>query len=144
VLWQPVTSGKQFLTQFLRLKIASELSAETAQARSSTQQLRDRLMRGETIEIAGYELSPALALAIDADELAIPSAPARIAWLEVSTDAERELGPASRSHIEAWRHAGHQVDARIVKGNRFWQTVEICECAALVDATLSAVKSWKT
>jgi len=144
VFWQPVTSGKQFLRQFLRLKIANQLNAKIAQARISTEQLHDRLVRGETIEIAGYALTPALALAIDAAELAMPDAPTRVAWLEVSTGAERELGPASRFRVDVWRQAGHEVDARIVEGHRFWQTVEIYECAALIEATLSVVESWET
>jgi hypothetical protein len=136
-------TGRQLLQYFLRLKIANQLGADRAHGRVGTQELRNRLMRGETMEIAGYTLSPALALAIDAAELSIAGPPGHVAWLEVSTGPMCELGPASRSRIEEWRRAGHQVDAVVVEGNRFWQTVEISECTALVDATLSATESWK-
>jgi exosortase A-associated hydrolase 2 len=143
VLWHPVLSGKQFLQQFLRLKIANQLGSEAALDRVSAAQLRDQLKRGETIEIGGYPLSPALALGVEAADLQLPALPSHVAWLELSNAAQLELSPASRSRIQAWEQAGHEVEAAVVEGPRFWQTVEISECPSLVGATLSMVQRWQ-
>jgi exosortase A-associated hydrolase 2 len=69
VLWQPVASGELFLTQFLRLRLAAEMLAEGA-AQSGVRELRLVLGRGEPLEIAGYDLHPRLAEAIDRQRLA--------------------------------------------------------------------------
>ena len=75
LFWQPVLSGKQFLQQFLRLKIASQILGSADAARVDTRELRERLLRGDSVEVAGYELSPALAAGLEAADLApIPGA----------------------------------------------------------------------
>jgi exosortase A-associated hydrolase 2 len=142
LLWQPAVSGKQSLQQFLRLKVASQLLGETSSDRTGTQQLRERLVQGEAIEIAGYTLSPGLALGLEAAELTPTIGPSRVAWLEVASSTPPELSPAARTRIHAWQAAGHRVDARAVGGAAFWQTQEITECQELVEATLAAVGGW--
>ncbi len=144
LLWQPAVSGKQSLQQFLRLKVTSQILGAPAPERTGTEQLRDRLARGEPLEIAGYPLSPELALGLEATELAPPRTPARVAWLEIGASAPAELSPSARARIEAWQAAGHRVDARAVTGPAFWQTQEIAECGALVEATLATVAHWST
>ena len=64
VLWQPVASGEQFLTQFLRLQLAAEMLPAGA-AQSGVRELRAALAGGRVLEIGGYELNPELAGAID-------------------------------------------------------------------------------
>ena len=144
LLWQPVISGKQSLHQFLRLKATSEILGNAKADRTSTQQMRERLGRGEALEIAGYTLSPGMALGLEAAELTAPDAPAQVVWLEVAQDAPTELSPAARAQIEAWEAAGHCVGAKAVAGAAFWQTQEITECPGLVEATLAAVAEWRT
>ncbi len=138
--WQPVISGRQFLQQFLRLKLAGQLVGGESGERTGTQEMRERLLAGEAIEIAGYALSPGLASGLDAAELPPPAAPSRVAWLEVGVAAQAT--PAARSRIDAWRAAGCRVDARAIEGAAFWQTLEVTECPALIDATLAAVAEW--
>jgi uncharacterized protein len=142
VFWQPVLSGKQFLQQFLRLKIANQMIAQTQSAPSGTQQLREELAQGIAIEIGGYTLSPALALPMEAADLELPKRRARVAWLEVGASADEELSPAARPRIAAWQQAGHSVETRVVNGPRFWQTLEISECRALVDTTTRLLDRW--
>jgi exosortase A-associated hydrolase 2 len=144
LLWQPVSSGKQSLQQFLRLKVTSEILGDAKVDRISTQQMRERLGRGEALEIAGYSLAPGMALGLEAAELAAPHAPTQIIWLEVVPSAPTQLTPAARARIEAWEAAGHRVGARAVAGPAFWQTLEITECPGLVEATLAAVADWRT
>jgi exosortase A-associated hydrolase 2 len=145
LLWQPALSGRQSLQQFLRLKVAGQILGEAAAAdRLGVQQLRERISAGETLEVAGYMLSPGLALGLDAAELRPLAAQTRVAWLEVTASATTEVSPAASARIDAWRAAGHRVDTSVVVGPAFWQTQAISECAALVETTLAAVEGWKT
>ena len=142
LLWQPAASGKQSLQQFLRLKVASQILGESSSDRIGTQQLREQLVQGEAIEIAGYTLSPTLALGLEAAELTLTVDTSRVAWLEVAPSTPPELSPFACTRIQAWQAVGHRVDARAVGGAAFWQTQEITECPELIDATLAAVAAW--
>ena len=144
LLWQPVLSGRQALQQFLRLKVTGQILAETASDRVGVRELREQLASGETLEVAGYTLSPALALGLEAAELAAPAAHTRAAWLEVAASAPAELTPAAKGQIDTWRGAGHHLDTAAVVGPAFWQTQEIAECAELIAATLAAADGLKT
>ncbi|MGQ0652128.1 MAG: hydrolase 2, exosortase A system-associated [Betaproteobacteria bacterium] len=131
VLWHPVASGEQFMTQFLRLRLAAEMMGG---GQVSVSALRAALAGGEALEIAGYELPPALARAIDALKLAeIVPAVKRACWLEVS--ATLAVSPASMRVIDAWTKHAISVDARAVQGEAFWSTPEITEAPALPEAT---------
>jgi uncharacterized protein len=142
VMWQPVFSGRVHLQQFLRLKVAGELTASAGGPRAGTQQLREQLDRGETLEIAGYAISPAVGLSMEKASLLPPRSPGRVAWLEVGAEQGPELSLAGMQHVEAFRAAGHRLDVRVVQGLPFWQTQEIAECPALIDATLETLRAW--
>jgi hypothetical protein len=101
--------------------------------------LRDDLSAGRNVEVAGYVLSPALALGLEQAALQAPPAPARAIWLELSTRADATLLPASADCVHAWRAAGHEVDCAVVSGPAFWQTQEIEDAPALITATLAAL-----
>lgn len=140
LLWQPVSNGEPFLTQFLRLRVAAELLAEGT-AQSGVRELRESLGRGVPLEIAGYDLHPLLATEIDALNLAdLVPAVKRAHCLEVSAAAEPKLSPASQRVLEAWRAKGLDVRAAAVAGEPFWSTIEVTECSALLAATEDALK----
>jgi exosortase A-associated hydrolase 2 len=143
VFWQPVISGKQHLQQFLRLRVAGELIGRASAERTGTSELRAQLEEGVTLEIAGYALSPGLALGLDAANLAPRATPTRVSWLEVSASDPPEISPASQMRVTAWQAAGSEVAVTAVPGLAFWQTQEIAECAALIDATTAAVLRWR-
>jgi exosortase A-associated hydrolase 2 len=126
VLWQPVVNGNAYLTQFLRLSLAADLAAEK---KASTQELRQRLLAGDALEIAGYTLASELAFAIDAASLRTLSPPQRlpIHWIEVAS----QLSAASIPLIERW-----QARATNVAGAPFWATSEITLAPELIDKTV--------
>ena len=64
LLWQPIIEGSAALTQFLRLRLAECMRAG-APPKETTRELRERLRAGESLEVAGYMLNPALGAAID-------------------------------------------------------------------------------
>jgi exosortase A-associated hydrolase 2 len=133
LMWQPVVSGTQFMTQFLRLRLGSEMLAGAA-AGSGTGELRAQLAAGRALEISGYELAPQLASAIerlDLAALAPKNVPAH--WFEVN--AEGKPSPGLRRVAQAWSTTGAEVDLRAVRGEPFWSSVELCECPELICAT---------
>ena len=138
VFWQPTPSGKALLQQFLRLKMAAELQG--GQAKQVMEGLRASLAAGQAVEIAGYALSPGLAQGLEAATLAPPAQAARLEWIEVSTRADAtDVMPASQIVLKQWADAGCAVRSRVVNGPAFWQTTEIEDAPALVEATWAAV-----
>ena len=138
LLWQPVVSGKQFLQQFLRLKIAGEMLG--GDSKGLMDRIRQQLAQGESVEIAGYLLSSALANGLERAELS-PSArsAAQIEWIELSGKPDGELSPLASTKLEMWRAAGLAARGRTVCGPAFWQTAEIAECPELLEASILAM-----
>jgi exosortase A-associated hydrolase 2 len=136
ILWQPVISGQLHLGQFLRMRVAGEILGE-ADSRTNTKGLRQQLAAGETIEIAGYALTPALAEPMAAAALDLPDGySGHVAWYEIGNIPGASLTPASLAKIAAWRDRSVRIDATVIGGLPFWQTQEIAECPALVEATV--------
>ena len=141
LLWQPVPRGDQFMSQFLRLRVAAAMAAGE---KESGQVLRARLAAGEALEVAGYALAPALVDAIEALRLedllaALPSC--AVDWLEVTTAAgEPDLAPASRRLVDALAATAEpRVTARAVVGDPFWTVQEITLAPRLLEATDAAL-----
>ena len=137
LLWQPVLSGKQFLQQFLRMKIAGEML--TGESKGLMERLRADLDNGRAVEVGGYRLSPGLANGLERTELTLPDHPTRVEWIEVSGKTDGGLSPAATMRLEKWSAAGHAVRGAVACGPSFWQTTEIEECPALIDATRVAM-----
>ncbi|MFA9439713.1 hydrolase 2, exosortase A system-associated [Uliginosibacterium sp. sgz301328] len=130
LLWQPQLSGKTLLGQFLRLKIAASLGLGEAD-RIDARAVRQALMEGQAQEIAGYLLNSAMAAGLEAAAFDLPSGwSAPVRWLEVG----RAIAPASATAIERLRARGVAVDAAVVEGPSFWQTVEVEVAPALIAA----------
>jgi exosortase A-associated hydrolase 2 len=135
LLWQPVTSGAGFLTQFLRMRVAAELLQDGA-GNGGTKALRQQLAQGRPLEIAGYELAPQLAAAIEGlDASVLAPRGCRIDWFELTAAAGRPLPPAASAVAANWRAQRIDFGVQLVHGEPFWSTPEITECAALLGAT---------
>ncbi len=134
ILWQPVASGQQVITQFLRLRMASSMMGGTQE---KVGDLRARLENGDNLEVAGYELSPSLAKTIDGLSMLdmVPKGVPSVAWFEVSGSPGKSLSVVSRKIVEAWRQADISVDAAVAVGEPFWMTQEISMAPALIQCT---------
>lgn len=137
LFWQPVVSGKQFLHQFLRLKVAGEMQG--GDSKGLMDRLRAQLAQGETVEVAGYRLSSGLAGGLERAELLLPVPTARLEWIELSGKADLSLSPLAGTRLEQWQSPGRIVRGHAVCGPAFWQTAEITECPALLNASISAM-----
>ena len=140
VMWQPVAQGETFLNQFLRIRIAAALSEDGPGEKETVKVLRERLLDGETLEVAGYPLTPEMAAAIDAldiADLALGCAKP-LAWLELGSGAEPR--PASRKSIDRMSSSGIRVDARVIPGEQFWNIEETRLVPALWQETAAVLQ----
>ncbi len=136
ILWQPVLSGKNLLTQFLRLRITAS-NMESGKQKETVDSLRARLASGESVEVAGYELTPELVASLDSVELA-PLANSRsppIRWFELLLSPESPLPPASRQVIEQWRAKKVDVSVSTITNMPFWDGRSITIAPKLLTAT---------
>ena len=129
LFWQPVASGSLYLTQWLRLQSASSLVQGKAGA--TTQALRQRLLAGEAVEIAGYQISPALASGLDAANLGgLPSGTQVLCWF--ASDAAVPAVPlAFANQLATWQAAGVQTQALAAPAPAFWQLQEVGDAPLL-------------
>ncbi|MBS0354285.1 MAG: hydrolase 2, exosortase A system-associated [Proteobacteria bacterium] len=142
LLWQPVGNGRQHLTQFLRLKAAAEMMAD-ADAKSAMDAARSALKAGESVQVAGYALPPAVANGLETASLGLPDAyPAQVVALEVGSEGREDVTPALRILVDRWQSAGIQARAESVAGTAFWQTQEIETSLALIDASVRALETF--
>lgn len=140
ILWQPVLKGQPFLTQFLRLRLANEMLSAGANTpeMTGTDTMRSLLKAGNIVEVAGYELAPDLAAAIDnlnAAELTVTKSP--IHWFEIVAEPGRSLPPAGSKVVDVWKRNGVDVQVYIVTCTSFWAAQEISECLKLVSSTVN-------
>jgi exosortase A-associated hydrolase 1/exosortase A-associated hydrolase 2 len=140
LLWQPVTSGKNYFTQFLRIRIAAEM--HTRDGIKTTDGLRRRSAAGEAVEVSGYRIGPDLARMLD--QVRLPDASAlsslRLSWFDVLPAAETPS--ANARLVDDYKSGGVALDYRPVIGPAFWQLHERTLAPALLEATLETVSTW--
>jgi exosortase A-associated hydrolase 2 len=139
VLWQPVFDSARFLTQFLRLRTAAKLTQDDM--RESVDELKQQLLAGQSLEVAGYRLNSALARALSRSpsRAELSAKLGRVFW----TDLHREVGssvmPVARKLIDASLSAGIDLNALVIAGEPFWSSTEIACNRALIAATVEAL-----
>lgn len=145
LFWAPSPAGKLQLQQFLRLKAAGDML--DGSAKGVTEGLRQQLVSGITIEVAGYRISPDLAQGLGRSVLEPPGAPServtstgQVEWFELSTRDGASLSPAAQKTVDIWRRQGFAVRCHSVNGPAFWQTTEVEDAPALIAATTTALK----
>ena len=137
LLWQPVLQGAAFMTQFLRLRVASEMLDDSAEASGGTKALRAALLAGEPQEVAGYVLAPQLVAAIDAADALTLAPPCPVHWIEIVASSERPVPPAALRVATGW---GREAAVHKVASPAFWSTQEIAESPELIAATCALLE----
>ena len=124
VLWQPVESGKQFVRQFLRLRVAASMMSSVPE---NVEGLSSLLATGQAVEVAGYSLSPALCRQLERVEMPgfLGAHLGDIAVMEIGRAGEGELSPAGRRVASAAAGRGLNVQSIRVVGEPFWVASEI-------------------
>ncbi|BBB28771.1 hydrolase 1, exosortase A system-associated [Neptunomonas japonica] len=138
ILWQPVHSGEQMLTQFLRLRMAAGMMTGEQE---TVAQLRERLSAGEKLEVAGYDVAPSMLSQLDQvslKKMALKQ-PLKINWLEIVASEGRALLPVSQKLITLWQSQDIEIYSKAVVGEPFWTTQEITLAPNLIDETVQLI-----
>jgi exosortase A-associated hydrolase 2 len=136
VMWQPVLSGKQFLSQFFRLRLASDMLSGRNDESGGSAAIRQMFLDGQIVEIAGYEMPPQLALAIDAlnpVDWQAPTCP--LDWIEIQADADAELPFARKKFADQWITQGLDLRLTQLSCPEFWASQEIAMASELIERT---------
>lgn len=135
VFWQPISDGKQAMTQFLRLRVASTMMSGE---KITVADLRSLSSQGTAIEVAGYEIASDLLEAIDQLKLEVLlQSDCDITWIEVVSNKDKPLPLGSRKKIEALQGMGKRIDVTLITGDAFWSTQEITNLPQLIVNTTS-------
>jgi hypothetical protein len=138
VWWQPVLDGKRFLQQFLRLRVAA--ASLRGDAQQTVESLRVRSAAGETLEVAGYELSPALVQGLEALSTdALPAQAGDLHWIEiVRNEGDAPQLPSTR-FVDRARAAGSNVSVATLASEPFWGATELVRLPRLAELTATAL-----
>jgi exosortase A-associated hydrolase 2 len=128
IWWQPVAQGRQQLTQWLRLRQTADMLAGS---KTEAKALRAELAAGRPVHVAGYVCAPELLLPLEQAQLQNPTG--ALAWFEVAGEASEALLPASQATITSWSRPPTQ--SRTLAGSMFWQSTEVEEAPALIEAS---------
>jgi exosortase A-associated hydrolase 2 len=142
LFWQPPLSGNMLLQQFLRLKVAGDMLG--GQDKGGKENLRQQLANGSPVEVAGYMLSPGLAMGLNQSALVPPATAGqarRLEWFELSTREGASLSPASINTVVQWKQSGFATRSHIARGPAFWQTTEISEAPELIAASTATISA---
>lgn len=142
VLWQPVFDGSRHLSQFLRLRVAASLSVEDR--RESVAELRERLAKGSTVAVGGYDLSGPLASDIDALRVpeTLPENLGAVHWLQVGRSRDSGLPPESLDLIQRSRRAGITLRESLHLGEPFWSATEVVTVPSVIVESVNALTDW--
>ena len=138
ILWHPVTKGEMFLSQLLRVRVAAGLEQGAGE---TVKDLRARLADGETLDVAGYEITPEMAADLDALTLKDMARGyhGRLTWIQVAADPTAPVPPAIGAVVEGWMR--RRVDAEIlqVAGEPFWSIEETTLAPKLLELTVDLI-----
>ncbi len=133
ICWQPVLNGEQFLMQFLRLRVVAAMMDKT-KSREKTSALKDQLLNGHSVEVAGYSLNPELVipmLSVKAKQMSLNNVNLCQVF-ELNDEEELEGNHMTAQWIKQLTELGINVSFDVVNGPPFWVTQEISESSRLI------------
>jgi exosortase A-associated hydrolase 2 len=135
LLWQPVVNGKLFLTQYLRYRVASLV--DRGLPPENTREIRDKLISGEVVEVAGYPISGALAKGLDQAQFSnFDNLQAiDITWFERVVDSEKPFPIPALKAMDTLRGHGSIIDPYKFSDPQIWQLHDKDRTPNLVELT---------
>ncbi len=117
LLWKPVTNGKIFAGQFLRIKQANNMMNNPAEKINWRQHILD----GNETEVAGYRLNTAMLASIESLVIEPSFRPASLThWFELASE---KITPATERFCQSFDPAFINIQA--FSCSPFWQVPEI-------------------
>lgn len=156
IFWQPMPSGKQVMAQFLRLHMAASLKGTISREQIAGEKiptkegdvnkkkeggsgLREKILAGQSLSVAGYQLGSELFQAVEArrlNDFVLPTNTSR-AVFEVVARPGMPQNRVIQRQLEQWRQEGQEYDFSQVPGAPFWSTQELGLAPALVDGMVN-------
>lgn len=136
VFWQPVLNGKQYVNQFLRMKIAASMITSN---KVTMTQLRAELAQEHIIEVSGYALSSLLVDSIEAikfQEMEKLPPWMKLFWFETGANSDNKLLPVSEKVVGRWQKS-NPIISEYCQGDAFWQSVETTTAPTLANQVIS-------
>jgi len=111
--------------------------SENNSNRESITEFMERFAAGESVEVAGYEISAELARSMEYATINVDKLEKRppVYWFDIVSAPNNALSVASNAVIEQMRRDNIEVLASSMCGERFWSSVEITTVPGLIDAT---------
>lgn len=132
VLWQPFFEVTKFWQQFSRIKIAEAMARGE---RLSQKELEQQLHNGNTIEIAGYPISPAFYQSLLQMQTQLPTElnTLPLSWFETSQLDNIAL-PVQKMRVTLQQ--GSKLCFKQLKADPYWQTNELASADELIKLTV--------
>lgn len=140
VLWEPVPRGREYLEQELRRKLMKEMLT-FGRSQASRDALLEALAAGQDIDFDGYPVTPVLYRDMGDVDLTIPLPPPHPRCLMMSIGSSERPSRSLSGLQNAFQASGWMSVAKAVKEQPFWNLVGLVPCPALIQATVSWIKS---
>lgn len=139
VLWQPIFDVKKFWQQFARIKVAEAMASGN---KISQKELEQQLLQGDTLEIAGYPISPEFYQSLLNIKAAIPAqlSDCQLSWFETS-QIENIALPVQKMLQQLQQHS--DVNFQQFKEEPYWQTTELASADKLIASTVQQLTGGK-
>jgi len=140
VLWNPVLHGEQYMLQFLRFRLVNSMMY--GETKEKVVDLKERLKRENTLEVAGYELPSVMFQEVASRKAKTfePKSVKQVLWMDVAPTI-KSLSIPAQSLVDQWLAKGIDVDVAHVTGPQFWATQEISRAEELIEATTHWLKA---
>jgi exosortase A-associated hydrolase 2 len=145
VLWHPPSGGAETLTHFLRRSLVQE---DVGPFTRTTKDLRRRLASGSCVEIAGWELNPDLAFALE--HLELPSLLSRISSAVYCAEfVQATTFPSATTRLrilQACKASGAEVDCQQLTVRSFWadwSEATTDDCQVLSEFMKGVLAQWE-
>jgi exosortase A-associated hydrolase 2 len=144
LLWQAVADGKTHLTQFLRVRMAANMDRPEL-PKETTATMRAQWQAGQPVEVAGYEIHPELAAAIDEARLTSHALPAGtpVLWLENAVGDPPGPTPAGQALVQRWPGPTCRAELQVFEGPAFWQVHERVLAPQAIERSMQWLLAWE-
>jgi len=140
ILWQPVLAGETMIKQFLRLRAMAGLTDDPTD-RETVADLVEKLNIGNTVEVAGYDISQAMYNSLIHTKIDDhpPGPETSVHWLHVSNMESPRFGIGNERAAAKLASRGAEISTAVIHGNTFWSTTETTICPTLIERTAAAL-----
>jgi len=132
ILWKPVTNGKLFSGQFLRIKQASSMMSGSGEKVN----WRNHILAGNNTEVAGYLMTKPMLESMELLQIPADFQPlSKLHWFEL---AAKEITPLTKRLSSNWPENSAQLHC--VECAPFWQVPEIFSLPELIQLNGDVIK----